>query len=141
MPVTRDMIKAASAIEARCKQFLGQISRLEADGLVGQLNAARKRLNGVPDAMLSAEQRAAGKKMATAIEDLFATITHLHKRAQVYAGFGEGVLEAIKMLRKNGAWAPYAESIAGGGGKAVAIYGLANFMFACAEHGHALIPL
>jgi len=143
MPITRDMVKAASAIEARCKQFLGQVSKLdsEADGLVGQLNTARKQLSGVPDAMLSAEQRAAGKKMAAAIDDLFTAITRLHKKAQACAGFGEGVLEAVKTLRKEDAWAPYAESGAGGGAKAVAIYGLANFMFACAEHGHALIPL
>ena len=142
-PITRDMIKAASAIEARCKQFLGQISRLdnEADGLVGQLNAARKRLSGVPDAMLSVEQRAAGKKMAAAIDDLFAAITRLHRKAQVYAEFGDSALEAVKKLRKEDSWAPYAEGIGGGGGKALAIYGLASFMFACAEHGHALIPL
>jgi len=143
MPITRDMIKAASAIEARCKQFLGQVSKLdgEADSLVGQLNTARKQLGAVPDAMLSAAQRVAGKKMAGAIDDLFTTITRLHKRAQACAEFGEGVLESVKKLRKEDSWVPYAESIAGGGAKAVAIYGLANFMFACAEHGQSLIPL
>jgi hypothetical protein len=143
MPITRDMIKAASAIEARCKQFLGQISRLdnEADGLVGRLNDARKQLSGVPDGMLSPGQRTAGKKMAGAIDDLFTAITGLHKKAQVYAAFGENVLAAVKKLRKEDLWAPSAEKAAGGGTKAMAIYGLANFMFACAEHGHSLIPL
>ncbi|HTU27100.1 MAG TPA: hypothetical protein VMF30_16960 [Pirellulales bacterium] len=143
MPITRDMIKAASAIEARCNQFLGQISRLDsdADGLVSQLNAARKQLSGVPDGMLSPGQRAAGKKMAAAIDDLFAAITGLHKKAQVYAAFGENVLEAVKKLRKEDSWATFTEKVAGGGPKAVAIYGLANFVFACAAHGHSLIPL
>jgi hypothetical protein len=143
MPITRDMIKAASAIEARCKQFLGQVSQLdaEADSLVGQLNAARKQLSGVPDGMLSAEQRAAGKKLAGAIEQLFAAVTKLHGRVQICASFGENTLEAVRKLRKEDSWAPCAETIAAGGSKAVAIYGLANFMFACAEHGHALIPL
>lgn len=143
MPITRDMIKAASAIEARCKQFQGQISRLdrEADGMVGQLNAARKQLGSVPDAMMSPAQRAAGKQMAGAIADLFASITRLHQKTQAFAAFGDRMLDAVKKLRKEDSWAPCAESAGSGGMKAVALYSLANFMFECAEHGHALIPL
>lgn len=44
-------------------------------------------------------------------------------------------------ISKEDSRAPSAESVTGAGPKALAIYGLANFMFQCAEHGHSPIPL
>ena len=62
-----------------------------------------------------------------------ALINRLHKRASCYPEFGDGMLEGVWKLRREDALGPCAETVTGAGPKTFALYGLANFMFECAE--------
>lgn len=144
LPITKDMIKASSAIDARCKQLLGQVSKLdtEADKLVGKLNAIVKGLSGLPDKEMTAAQKKVADQMGKTLDTLFTDIEDLNRKAQKCAAFGERSQKAVQKLRKEDSWtAELAEALGGTGTKAVAIYGLVNFIVECADHGKALIPM
>jgi len=141
--MTKDMIKAASAIEARCVQFSGLTSKLEgkADELSGKIEQITKNLSGVPDRMLSTEQINLNRRMNKTVTKLFEDIGLLHKQTKQCAKFAAGAMKAVKTLKAKDSWLGTTETAGGVGSKGVAIYALANFCLACADHGKQLISL
>jgi hypothetical protein len=143
LPVTKDMIKAASAIEARCIQFSGLTSKLEgkADELSGKIEHITKNLSGLPDRMLATEQINLNRRMNKTVTKLFEDIGALHKQTKQCAKFAAGAMKAVKTLKAKDSWLGTTETAGGVGSKGVAIYALANFCLACADHGKQLISL
>jgi hypothetical protein len=137
------MIKAASAIEARCIQFSGLTSKLEgkADELSGKIEQITKNLSGVPDRMLSTEQINLNRRMNKTVTKLFEDLGLLHKQTKQCAKFAAGAMKAVKTLKAKDSWLGTTETAGGVGSKGVAIYALANFCLACADHGKQLISL
>ena len=143
LPVTKDMIKAASAIEARCVQFSGLTSKLEskADELSGKIERITKSLTGLPDRMLATEQINLNRRMNKTVTRVFDEIAELHKKTKQCARFAAAAMKAVKKLKAEDSWLGTVETAGGVGTKGVAIYALANFCLACADHGKQLISL
>jgi hypothetical protein len=144
MPFTKNMVKSASSIEERCKQLLGQVSKLEdqADDLVGKVNQAIKQLGSAPEKIMTAEQKKVAATMDEKLKEMMGQVTDLHRKSQNCAAFGERALKAAQKLRKEDSWtAGLAEKGGNLGSKGVALYAVANFIFECASHGKALIPI
>lgn len=143
LPVTKDMLKATSAIEARCVQFSGLVSKLEskADELSGKIEKISKNLSGLPDRMLSTSQINLNRRMSQTVTKLFAEIAELHARTKRCARFAAAAMKAVKKLKAEDSWIGTTETAGGLGTKGVAIYALANFCFACADNGKQLLSL
>ena len=143
LPVTKDMLKATSAIEARCKQFSGLVSKLDtkADELSGIIQTVTKNLSGLPDRMLSTEQINLGRRMNKTVTGMMTELADLHGKAKRCARFAEAAMKAVKKLKAEDSWIGNTETAGGVGSKGVALYALANFCFACAEHGKQLVSL
>lgn len=143
LPVTKDMLKATSAIEARCVQFSGLTSKLEgkADELSGKIERITKSLTGLPDRMLATEQINLNRRMDKTVTKLFDEIGDLHKKTKQCARFAAAAMKAVKKLKAEDSWLGTTETAGGVGTKGVAIYALANFCLACADHGKQLISL
>jgi hypothetical protein len=143
LPVTKDMIKSASAIEARCVQFSGLTSKLEskADELSGKIERITKSLTGLPDRMLATEQINLNRRTNKTVTKLFEEISELHKKTKQCARFAAAAMKAVKKLKAEDSWLGTTETAGGVGTKGVAIYALANFCLACADHGKQLISL
>jgi hypothetical protein len=142
LPITKNMLKSASDVDARAKQMLGLVSKLEtqADKLVGQLNAAVKMMDGLPEKDMTAALRKQAKSMEDTFTKLFAEITDLHKKSQNCAHFGERSLKAVEKLRKEDSWSGgAAETTVGIGAKGAALFALANFSYECAKQGATLL--
>jgi hypothetical protein len=143
LPVTKDMLKATSAIEARCKQFSGLVSKLDdkADELSGVIQAVTKNLSGLPDRMLSTEQINLGRRMSKTVTSMMTEIADLHAKTKRCARFADASMKAVKKLKAEDSWIGNTETAGGLGSKGVALYALANFCFACAENGKQLMSL
>ena len=144
LPLTKPLLKSASDFEARAKQFLGLISKLEdqADKLVKDVNAGQALIRKMPAGM-SAEQQKQVDEISGKFTEMVTEIAELHQRAQRGARFGEKALKAVQKLRKEDSWVGDfgAENAAGYGTKGTALYAAANFAYECAMHGKALIPV
>jgi hypothetical protein len=143
LPVTKDMIKSASAIEARCVQFSGLTSKLEskADELLGKIGRITKSLTGLPDCMLATEQINLNRRVNKTVTKLFEKISELHRQTKRCVRFAAAAMKAVKKLKAEDSWLGTTETAGGVGTKGVAIYALANFCLACADHGNQLIRL
>ncbi|GGC38690.1 hypothetical protein GCM10011504_16390 [Siccirubricoccus deserti] len=144
LPITKDMLKATSAIEARCQQFSGQVSKLEsqADALSGRIEIITKNLSGLPDRMLSTEQINLGRRMGKTVATLMEELAELCRRARNAAAFSERAKKAVAKLKREDSWTGgLAERLTGLGTKGVAVYGAVNFIYACATAGKALIAI
>ncbi|HLY57244.1 MAG TPA: hypothetical protein VKS60_16895 [Stellaceae bacterium] len=143
MPLTKDMLKTASSIDARCIQFSGQVSELEseADKLSGRLEIMTKNLSDLPNRLLSTEQINLNRRMDKALKQMFEQIADLYKRARAADAFAARARKAVATLKQNDSWtAGTAEKLASWGTKGVALGALVNFVAECANHGKALIP-
>ena len=144
LPITKDMLKATSAVEATCQQFSGHVAKLEtqADVISGRLELITKNLTTLPTRMLETSQINLARRMQKAIEGLFAELAALNKQVKEYSAFVTKAKEAIQKLKREDSWsAGLTESLMGMGTKGVAIYGACNFIYACAEAGKQLIPV
>lgn len=142
LPITKNMLKSASDVEARSKQLLGLVSKLEAqaDKLVGQLNAATKLMSGLPEKGMTPALRKQAKSMDDTFTKLFTEITDLHKKSQNCAHFGERCLKQVEKLRNEDSWSSGgAETTVGIGAKGAALFALANFGYECAKQGATLL--
>jgi hypothetical protein len=142
LPITKDMLKATSAIEARCQQFSGQVSKLEsqADALSGRIEIITRNLSGLPDRLLSTEQINLGRRMGKTVATLMEELNELFRRAKNAAAFSEKAKKAAAKLKREDSWTGgLAETLTGLGAKGVAIYGAVNFIYACANAGKTLI--
>jgi phage shock protein A len=143
LPVTKDMLKATSAIEARCVQFNGLISKLEAsvDELSGKIEKITKNLTGLPDRMLGTEQINLNRRMNKTVKSLFDDIAEMHKNTKKCTRFSDAAMKAVKKLKAEDSWIGTTETGGSVGSKGVAIYALANFCLACADNGKQLLSL
>ena len=129
LPITKDMMKAASAIEARCVQFSGLVSKLEtkADELSGTIETITKHLGGLPDRMLSTEQINLNRRMKQTVTKMFTEIADLNTKNKACARFAKASTKAVATLRAKDSWAAATETAGGLGTKGVAIVALAKF--------------
>lgn len=144
MPLTKDMLKATSAIDARCVQFSGQIYSMEkeANKISGKLEIITKNLQGIPNRFLTTEQINLERRTSKTVTKLFEELADLHRRAQAATAFAERSRAAIDKLKKEDTWtAGITATSAGWGSKGVALFALANFIHECAKQGKSLIPL
>lgn len=143
LPFTKPLIKSASDFEARTKQFLGLVSKLEsqADKLVKDVNAGLAQIRKMPSTM-TAEQSKTVADISGKFAEVVDNIAGIHQRSQNAAKFGDRALKAVQKLRKEDSWIGLdPESTMGCGTKGAALYAAANFAFECAKHGKALIPI
>ena len=144
LPITKLMLKTASAVKDDCKKFRGDISKLEtqADQLSGRLNKILKELHGLPDKELTAAQRKVCAEMTKGVDDLIAQITDLTVKSTNAGAFAARVEKAVKELEGHDEWGgTLAGQVVGVGSKGAAISGLTNFITACANHGVTLIAM
>jgi hypothetical protein len=143
LPVTKDMLKATSAIEARCVQFSGLVSKLEskADELSGKIDKITKSLSGLPDRFLSTSQINLNRRMNQTVTKMFTEIADLHAKTKRCARFAAAAMKTVKKLKAEDSWIGTTETAGGLGTKGIAIYALANFCLACADNGKQLLSL
>jgi hypothetical protein len=143
LPFAKDMVKATSAMEARCKQFSGLISKLESseNTLSGKIGVISKNLTTMPDRFLDTVQinlnRRAGKTLASLMKEL----QELHATVKKCIKFAEAAAKAVKKLKDEDSWAAAVESAGGLTTKGVAILALVNFVIECADHGMTIVKL
>jgi hypothetical protein len=143
-PFTKALTTSANTAGDRARQFLGQIAQLEntADDLVGKLNQAVGTMTKLPEKDMTPELKKIAADMDKTFQKTFTEITALHTKAQNGAKFGERAVKAVETLKKSDSWGLDSTEIAGKyGARAAALYGAANFIFECAMHGKALIPM
>lgn len=143
LPFAKDMIKATSGMEARCKQFSGLISKMEGaeNTLSGKIEVISKNLTGLPDRLLDTVQINLNRRAGKAVQDLFKELQELHQRVKRCIKFAENVMKAIKKLKDEDSWAAKFEAAGGMTTKGVAVVALVNFIVACADHGKTLASL
>jgi len=143
-PFTKALTTSANTAGDRAKQFLGQTSKLEdqADALVGQLNKGTASMTKLPERDMTPKLKELAGAMGNKFKQVFADITALHEQAQNAGAFGDRALKAVATLKAEDRWGLDPMEIAGKyGARGVAIYAAANFIFECAKHGKALIPV
>ena len=143
LPITKDMLKATSAIEARCVQFSGLVSKLEtkADELSGKIEKITASLSGLPDRFLSTSQINLNRRMKQTVTKMFTEIADLHAKTKRCARFAAAAMKTVKKLKAEDSWIGTTETAGGLGTKGIAIYALANFCLACADNGKQLLSL
>jgi hypothetical protein len=143
LPFAKDMLKATSAMEARCKQFSGLVSKLESqeNTLSGKIGVISKNLTTMPDRFLDTVQinlnRRAGKTLANLLKEL----QDLHTSVKRCIKFCEAATKAVKKLKDADSWAGVTETAGGLTSKGVAIFALINFVVECADHGMTILKL
>lgn len=143
LPFAKDMLKATSAMEARCKQFSGLISKMESheNTLSGKIDVISKNLTKMPDRFLDTVQinlnRRAGKMLANLMKEL----EGLHRSVKNCIKFCEAATKAVKKLKDDDTWAAATETAGGLTSKGVAIFALINFIVECADHGMTILKL
>lgn len=144
LPITKNMVTAASDVELKAQQLLGLVSKLEdkADKLVGQLNKIVSTMSKLPVKQMNEAMKKEADKLQETVEKLFTEITDLHRKAQNCAKFGKRALMAARKLRVEDLWTGgLTAEVTGMGTKGVAIYALANFALQCAKNGTTLLAL
>jgi hypothetical protein len=141
LPITKDILKATSAIEARCVQFAGLTSKLEskADELSGKLEVITKNLDKQPDRMLSTEQINLNRRMKQTVTKAFNEIVELNAQTKKCVRFGEASKKAVATLKAKDSWAAVTEKAGGVSTKAVALVALGRFCIDLAGLGKQLV--
>ena len=143
LPFAKDMLKATSAMEARCKQFSGLISKLEwsENNLSGKIGVMSKNLSSMPDRFLDTAQINLNRRAGKIVADLFKQMQELHATIKKCIKFSEAAAKAVKKLKDDDSWATGFATAGGVGTKAVAIFALVNFVVECADHGMTIVKL
>ena len=143
LPFAKDMIKATSAMEARCKQFSGLISKMESseNTLSGRIEIITKNLNSLPDRFLDTVQINLNRRAGKAIADLMKQAQELHAQVKRCIRFSEAAAKAVKKLKDTDSWAAGFAEAGGLSTKAIAVFALVNFVVECAKHGTTIVKL
>jgi hypothetical protein len=143
LPFAKDMVKATSAMEARCKQFSGLISKMESseNTLSGKIEVISKNLTSLPNRFLDTVQINLSRRAGKTVESLLKELQELHAKVKKCIKFAENVMKAIKKLKDEDSWVAKLEAAGGLTGKGVAILALVNFMVECADHGKTIVQL
>jgi methyl-accepting chemotaxis protein len=145
MPITKNMMKAASTVGQRCDQFSGQISKLEkeADKLSGQLEAALKKVESM--ARLRKADSRAEKVCASAekgIHEMIEQMVALNTKIKNANEFAKRARKAVNELKAKDTWTGTLTSkLVDSGSQGAALVGLGNFLLECADHGTSLMKL
>jgi hypothetical protein len=144
LPITKNLLSAASDVESRAKQFIGQASKVDAqaDKLVGELNKlldeagkASAALQKIPSE--DKDRPALAKRvndLQAATERLLKEIPEVHAQAQHADAVGQAALAAVTRLRGKDEWSGAAGTARGlgYGTKGAALIGLGKFIVQCA---------
>ena len=143
LPFAKDMLKAASAVEARCKQFSGLISKLESaeDTLSGKIDVISKNLSTMPDRLLDTVQINLNRRAGKTLASMFKELEELHANVKKCIRFAEAATKAVKKLKDADTWAAVTETAGGLTTKAIAVFALVNFIVECADHGMTIAKL
>ena len=144
LPMTKNIVKATSATRDRVVQFSGQISKLEskADDLAGRVEKVTKNLSKIPQGDTAPKQRKLEQDMNKLVIQLFDEIRLLHLRIVKFAEYAVNARKSVEKLLAEDSWVVgKTESLANNSARGVAIFGLCNFIVACAKDGVQILQL